>query len=165
MPITEFVFQIRMLVENHQTTLAFQIPPHELRHAVLRWYTYEHVDVVRHEMTFDYLYSLVTAELPQYLADTFLVLTVYCLAAIFRRKYYMIFTEPFCMAQRISDIYFPPWRYAIDLNNLLYTFEESFFCYKHFPTTRIAGGFLLQWGGQDSNLRPPGYEGTQKCLR
>ena len=103
MPITEFVFQIRMLVENHQTTLAFQIP-HELRHAVLRWYTYEHVDVVRHEMTFDYLDSLVTAELPQYLADTFLVLTVYCLAAIFRREYYMIFTEPFCMAQRVSDI-------------------------------------------------------------
>lgn len=128
MPITEFVFQIRMLVENHQTTLAFQIP-HELRHAVLRWYTYEHVDVVRHEMPFDYLDSLVTAELPQYLADTFLVLTVYCLAAIFRREYYMIFTEPFCMlsVSLIFAIYFPPWRYAIDLNNLLYTFEESFF--------------------------------------
>ena len=62
MPVAEFVFQILMLVENHQAALSFQIP-HELRHTVLRWYTYEHMNVIRHKMTFDYLDSLVIAEL------------------------------------------------------------------------------------------------------
>ncbi|MDY5811601.1 MAG: hypothetical protein SPJ89_06450, partial [Treponema sp.] len=28
------------------------------------------------------------------------------------------------------------------LNNLFYTLEERFFCYKPLPTTRIAGGLL-----------------------
>ena len=103
MSVTKIIFQIRMPVENHQVALAFQIP-HELRHAILCWYTYEYVDVIRHKMPFDYLDSLVITELSQYLADAFLVLTVYCLAAIFRCEYYMIFTELFCMAHRISDI-------------------------------------------------------------
>ena len=103
MPVAEFVFQIRMPVENHLANHAFQIP-HDLRHAILWWYTYEYVDVIRHEIIFDYIDIFVIAELTLHPVDTFLVLVVYCLTAIFRREFYMIFTKPFCMAQRISDI-------------------------------------------------------------
>ena len=37
---------------------------------------------------------------------------------------------------------FPPWCYAIDLNNLIVHLRGKLFCYKHSSHTRIAGGCL-----------------------
>ncbi|MBP3772841.1 MAG: hypothetical protein J6I53_09160, partial [Treponema sp.] len=61
-----------------------------------------------------------------------------------RREYYMIFTEPLGMAQRISDICHLLSSLALRnrLEQPIVHLRGKFFCYKLLPTTRIAGGLL-----------------------
>ena len=98
MAIAKLIFQVRMPIKYHQTTFAFQIS-HKLRHTMLWQNTYQYVYVIYHQMSFDYFDSFVITQLPQDLPDAFLVLPVYCLSAVFRCKYYVVFTQPFCVAE------------------------------------------------------------------
>ena len=103
MPILELIFQVCVSVEYHQAALALQVS-HELRHAVLWRYTDQHVDMIAHQMSFYDFHTFVIAQLPQYFSYAFLVLSVYCFSSVFWCKYYMVFAQPFCMAQRVSYI-------------------------------------------------------------
>lgn len=60
--VPELVLQVRVPVEYHQAALPLQVS-HELRHAVLRRYARQQVDVVGHQMPLDDLHSLVAARL------------------------------------------------------------------------------------------------------
>lgn len=113
MAVSKLIFQVRVPVEYHQGTFSLQVS-HELRHTVLWWYTYKHVYVVGHLLPLNYFHTLVITQLPQYMPDAFLVLSIYCLAAVFRRKYYMVFTQPFCMAQA-NPLYLPFTFLLVDL--------------------------------------------------
>lgn len=55
------VFQVRVLVEDHQARLAFQIP-HEARNGEFRGYPREHVDAIGHGVRLDDFDAFVLAK-------------------------------------------------------------------------------------------------------
>ena len=57
-PTTKLVLQLCKAIEDHQGTLAFQIP-HHTRHRILRRDAQQHMDVVWHQMSFDNIYPFV----------------------------------------------------------------------------------------------------------
>jgi hypothetical protein len=85
-PASVVVFEIRVLVEDHEARLPFQVP-HERRHAHLRRYPHQHVDVVRHRVGLDDLDALVLAEPPDVLPDVGPQFCIYRFSAIFRSEH------------------------------------------------------------------------------
>jgi hypothetical protein len=67
--IAILVFQVRMVVEDHQGTFPFQVP-HETRHTHQRWNGHQQMHVVHHRFPFDDLHALPLAQVLQYLDDT-----------------------------------------------------------------------------------------------
>ena len=56
--VAELVFQVRVLIKNHQGTLALQVP-HKTRHAYFRRDTCQHMHMIWHEVTLQYFNPLV----------------------------------------------------------------------------------------------------------
>ena len=86
--------QIAELVINHQTALTFQVSD-EARHAHLRGYLDQHMDMVGTTLGFDYLHAFPFAELSQYFSYSSFLLAIENLSAIFRCKDYVVFAVPF----------------------------------------------------------------------
>ena len=97
MPIVILILQICMSVENHETALSFEIS-HDVGNAVLRWKTYQHMDMVRAGLRFNDFNTFLFAQLAQYLPYILFNLTVNYHSPIFRCKHYMILTSPHGMA-------------------------------------------------------------------
>lgn len=82
-----------MPVEYHQTALSFEIS-YDLRYAVLRRNTDEHMHVVSAQLRFDDFDSFLLALLSQFLPNIYLDFSVYRHSPIFRREYYVVLTSP-----------------------------------------------------------------------
>ena len=97
MPIAILVLQICMSVENHKTAFSFEIS-HDVGNAVLRWKTYQHMDMVRAGLRFNDFNTFLFAQLAQYLTYILFDLTVNYHSPIFRCKHHMVLTSPRGMA-------------------------------------------------------------------
>ena len=97
MPIAILILQICMSVESHETALSFEIS-HDVGNAVLRWKTYQHMDMVRAGLRFNDFNTFLFAQLAQYLPYILFDLTVNYHSPIFRCKHYMVLTSPRGMA-------------------------------------------------------------------
>ena len=97
LPVAELVLQVGMLIENHQRTFALQIA-NKTRHAYLRGDTYQHVHMIRHEVTLKYFNPLVFTQISQYLPYAFTEGCEDYFSPILRRKHDMILAQPFCMS-------------------------------------------------------------------
>ena len=93
--VPKLVFQVCVLVKDHECAFSFEVS-HETRHAHLWGNAYQHMDMIRHHMSFDNLYTFVSAELLQDLHNAFFVLIIDYLSSILRCKYNMILSHPFC---------------------------------------------------------------------
>ena len=92
-PVSIFVFQVRVTVEYHQRTFSLQIP-HELRHAQVRRDAHQHVDVIRTCVRFQNLHLLLFAQRPEDFPDACFDLTVHSLSTKFRCKHDMVLAIP-----------------------------------------------------------------------
>lgn len=97
MPIAILILQICMSVESHETALSFELS-HDVGNAVLRWKTYQHMDMVRAGLRFNDFNTFLFAQLAQYLPYILFDLTVNYHSPIFRCKHYMVLTSPRGMA-------------------------------------------------------------------
>ena len=55
--------------------------------------------MVRHHMSFKYLYSFVLAQSSDYFLQVCSILIVYDLSSVFRNEHYVVLAHPFCMCQ------------------------------------------------------------------
>ena len=55
--------------------------------------------MVRHHMSFKYLYSFVLAQSSDYFLQVCSILIVYDLPSVFRNEHYVVLAHPFCMCQ------------------------------------------------------------------
>lgn len=94
MSIAELVLEVCVFIEKHQRTLSLLVP-HELGHTQLWGYAYQHVHMIRHQMSFYYLHSLVCAQLLDYVSHTFFVLIVNYFLPILWSEHYVVLTNPF----------------------------------------------------------------------
>ena len=98
--VPKLVFQVRVLIKYHQCALPLQIS-HKVRHRYLGRYADQHMYMARHQMPFQYLYSLVPAQLSQYLSYAFPILIVDDFSPILRCKDYVILAQLFCVRQTV----------------------------------------------------------------
>ena len=101
------VLQVRVLVEDHQARLAFQVP-HEARHRELRGYPYKHVYVVRHRVGLDYLDPFVHAAPPDVLPDVGPQRREDRLPPVFRREHDVVLAVPL-RVRKAGDFVVLPW--------------------------------------------------------
>ena len=97
MPIAILILQICMSVENHETALSLEIS-HDVENAVLRWKTYQHMDMIRADLRSNDFNTFLFAQLAQYLPYILFDLTVNYHSPLFRCKHYMVLTSPRGMA-------------------------------------------------------------------
>jgi len=97
-PASVVAFGIRVLAEDHEARLPFQVP-HERRRARLRRYPHQHADVVRHRVGPDDLDALALAEPPDALPDVGPQFCIYRFSAIFRSEHDAVLTVPPRMRQ------------------------------------------------------------------
>ena len=55
--------------------------------------------MVRHHMSFKYLYSFILAQSSDYFLQVCSILIVYDLSSVFRNEHYVVLAHPFCMCQ------------------------------------------------------------------
>ena len=96
MPIPIFVLQVCRTIKDHQGTFSFQVS-HKLRHTQIRWNTYQHMNVVRTSLCFQYFYLFQIAQLTQDFSDIFFDLSIDYLTTIFGHKYNVILAFPGCV--------------------------------------------------------------------
>lgn len=101
LPVAELVLHVRVPVEYHQRALPLQVA-HHARHAVLRRYRQQHVDVVGHQVPLDDLYPLVLAELPEDLPKVGPYLVVDDFAPILRREHDVVLAHPLRVRQAVG---------------------------------------------------------------
>ena len=126
-PVTEFVFQVRMFFEHHQRTLPLQVS-HETRYADLRWDAQHQMYVIRHQMSFQNLYSFVFTQCPYYFLQALSILIVNYFSSILWCEYDMVFAHPFRMRQTICFICHKVTFLSLQcsLNNHIITMEVIF---------------------------------------
>ena len=100
--VTVLELQIAKLVINHQTALTFQVSD-EARHAHLKGYLDQHMDMVETTLGFEYLHSFPFAELSQYFSYSSFLLAIENLSAIFRCKGYVVFEFHFVCAKLFAS--------------------------------------------------------------
>ena len=65
---------------------------------------YEHMDVIRHHMPFNYLYAFIFTESFHYFDQILSVLVIYDLPSVFWREDYVVFAHPFRMCKAIAFV-------------------------------------------------------------
>ena len=93
-PISEFVFQVGVSLEDHHRTLPFQVS-HELRDAIFGRYTYQKVHMIWYHVSLYDFHSFPFTQILDYVSDIRSELVVYYFPAVFGRKHDMILAHPF----------------------------------------------------------------------
>ena len=143
MPISIFVFEICVPVENHQAAFSFEIS-HDLCYTVFWRDTQQHMNVVWACLCFYNFHTFLFAQLSQNLSDILFDLTVYYHPTVFRCKYYMILASPCRVLQCFDFLLFhvkrPPGFIVAVGRPQLYSTRRSFSLYNLFTLPGIAGG-------------------------
>ena len=105
MPISILILQVRVSVEDHQAAFSFEIS-HDLWYTILRRDTQQHVDMIWARLGFYDLHPLLFTQLPKYLSDIFLDLTIYCHSAVFWCKDYVVLASPRGVLQTLYIFFF-----------------------------------------------------------
>ena len=93
MSVPVFVLQVGMSVEYHQTAFTFQVS-RVLCHTHVRWYCYEHMDVIWATFRFYDFYSPSFTQLSKNFSYICLEFPIYLLSSILWGKHNMILASP-----------------------------------------------------------------------
>jgi hypothetical protein len=92
----ETLLHVQRFPVNLNRRFPFQVTYHH-RHAKLRRYAQQHVDMIRHHMSFDQPDLLLSAQLLKQLAYPLTHMPKHRLAPVFGHDHYVILTFPFYM--------------------------------------------------------------------
>ena len=107
MPIPKLVFQVRVLVKDHQRTLALQIG-HEFLYAQLRRYRYAHVHMICTYKSFNQRYLLHLTELSQDFSYILPYFPIHDFPSVFGNKHHVECTIPAGMLYTFGVQFFGP---------------------------------------------------------